>query len=165
MNSIRSSRFRKSLKARADATRNFPERAADWMTYKFGTVLFLALNVLFFLIWILANVGIFGKSEALDPYPFGLLTLIVSLEAIVLSIVVIISQNRQARIADLREEMDFYINLVSEREVTKILKLLGVLLEKHGIDLSHDPEIRKMMQPISAEEIEEQFKKEILENE
>jgi uncharacterized membrane protein len=157
----RSSQLRKSLKARTNAERKFSERAADWMTSQFGSVLFLVANLVFFVIWIMGNVGVFGSSEVIDPYPFGLLTLVVSLEAIVLSIVVIISQNRQARVADLREEVDFYINLVAEREVTKILSLLGMLLKKQGVDLTNDPEVKKMMEPISAEEIEEQFKKEM----
>lgn len=152
--------IRKSMKARANAERRFSEKAADWMTARFGTVLFLTMNIAFFALWILANLGVFGSFQ-IDPYPFGMLTLLVSLESIVLSIAVIISQNRQAKIADVREEMDFYINLVAEREITKILKLVELLLKKNGVDFSHDPELQKMLQPLSAEEIEAQYKKEI----
>ena len=161
--SARRSQFRRSLKARANAERSFSEIAADWMTDRFGRMFFLWANVLFFAGWILANSGKVGSGSPFDPYPFGFLTFVVSLEAIILSIVVIISQNRQARVADLREEMDFYINMVAEQEVTKILKLLELLLEKQGVNFSHDPELRKMIEPIPEEEIEEQFKKEMAE--
>src|SRR5687768_7524516 len=80
-----------SLKAKADAKRSQPEKVADWMTAHFGSMGFLALNVGWFLIWLVVNAGLFPGIAAFDPFPFSLLTMIVSLEAIILSVFVMIS--------------------------------------------------------------------------
>jgi uncharacterized membrane protein len=77
---------------------------------------------MWFAVRILANVGWFG-IEPFDPFPFGLLTTIVSLEAIFLSTFVLVSQNRQSAIADRRAQLDLQINLLAEYEVTRLLKL------------------------------------------
>ena len=97
-----------------------------------------------------------------DPFPFSLLTTIVSLEAIILAIFVLISQNRTAKVDDLREETHLQINLIAEKEITKVMKMLAILLEKQGVDLSQDPELKKLLKPVSEEEIERRLEKEIL---
>jgi len=79
-----------------------------------------------------------------------------------LEISVLISQNRNAKIDELREEIDLQINLISQKEATKIIKMLALLLEKEGIDLSQDPELKKMIRPVSEAEIEKRLEKEIL---
>jgi uncharacterized membrane protein len=158
---IRKKIFR-SVKAKFDARRTAIERIADWMTSAFGSFRFLLWNAIFFTLWILINTDQISFIPAFDPYPFNLLTNIVSLEAIVLAIFVLISQNRTAKIDDLREETHLQLNLISEREVTKIMKMMAMLLEKQGIDLSHDPELKKMIRPLSEEDIEKKLEKEIL---
>jgi uncharacterized membrane protein len=82
-----------SYKARSDERRTLWERVADTSTAMFGSVTFLSLNTVWFTVWILLNTGVFG-NQAFDPFPFGFLTMIVSLEAIFLAIIVLISQNR-----------------------------------------------------------------------
>src|SRR5204863_191041 len=84
----------KSIKAKADAKRTAMERMADWMTSTFGSNTFLFLNVILFVGWILINTDKIGAIPSFDPFPFNLLTNIVSLEAIILAIFVLISQNR-----------------------------------------------------------------------
>ncbi|MDQ5922873.1 MAG: hypothetical protein QG644_581, partial [Patescibacteria group bacterium] len=96
------------------------------------------------------------------PFPFNLLTMIVSLEAIILSVFVLISQNRSSKVGELREETHLQLNLISEREVTKLIKMTALLLDKHGVDLSKDPELQKMIRPVSEEDIERRLEKEIL---
>jgi uncharacterized membrane protein len=86
----------------------------------------------------------------------------VSLEAIILAIFVLISQNRTSKVDDLREETHLQLNLISEREITKLMKMVALLLNKQGIDLSEDPELKKMIRPVSEEEIEKMLEKEIL---
>lgn len=152
----------KSIKAKADAKRTTMEKIADLMTSKFSSHTFLLLNVFLFIGWILINTNKIKGVPAFDPFPFSLLTTIVSLEAIILSIFVLISQNRTAKIDDLREEIHLQLNLISEREVTKIMKMTTLLLEKQGIDLSQDPELKKMIRPFSEEEIQKKLEKEIL---
>ena len=143
-----------SFKAKADSRRNLSEKFADWMTDCFGTVTFLSLNAIWFVIWITINTGLIPGLEAFDPFPFGLLTMIVSLEAIFLAIIVLISQNRAAKVAEFREEIDLYINTVAEEEITKMIKLQAILLEKNGINVNDDPELQDMLSPMSSSEIE-----------
>lgn len=152
----------KSIKAKADAKRTVMEKTADWMTSKFGSNIFLLLNFFLFICWILINTGQIELMPAFDPFPFSLLTTIVSLEAIILAIFVLISQNRTAKVDDLREETHLQLNLISEREITKLIKMTALLLEKQGIDLSQDPELKKMIRPVSEEEIQKKLEKEIL---
>jgi uncharacterized membrane protein len=152
----------RSIKAKSDAKRTWLEKMADSMTSHFGSNTFLWLNVILFVVWLLVNTNKIASIPAFDPFPFNLLTNIVSLEAIILAIFVLISQNRTAKVDDLREETHLQLNLISEREITKIMKMLALLLEKQGIDLSQDPELKRMMRPVSEEEIERRLEKEIL---
>lgn len=142
-----------SLRAKADAKRTLSDKFADSLTSKFGSVIFLSLNGLWFLVWIVINTGLVPGVEPFDPFPFGLLTMIVSLEAIFLAIIVLISQNRAARVAELREEIDLQINSIAETEISKTIMLLGLLLEKNGIELD-DPDIADMVRPIRSQDIE-----------
>lgn len=130
------------------------ERFADWMTALFGTVTFLSLNATLFALWIPINLGWIPGVAIFDPFPFVLLTTIVSIEAIFLAIIVLISQNRAAHVADVREEIDLHINKIAEAEVTQIIKMLAELSKKQGVDFSDDPEIRRMLRPISSSDIE-----------
>lgn len=152
----------RSIKAKANAKRTNMEKVADFMTSTFGSNTFLVLNIIFLLGWILVNTNQIKSIAVFDPFPFSLLTTIVSLEAIILAIFVLISQNRTAKVDDLREETHLQLNLISEREITKLMKMTALLLEKEGIDLSQDPELKKMIRPVSEEEIEKRLEKEIL---
>jgi uncharacterized membrane protein len=76
--------------------------------------------------WIVVNVGLLGSSLAFDKFPFGLLTMVVSLEAIFLATFVMVSQNRQADRADIRSQLDFETNLRSEIWSVHIGHALGV---------------------------------------
>lgn len=155
-------RIFRSVKAKANYHRTVTEKIADWMVSRFGSITFLIINVLLFVVWIPINTNQISAIPAFDPFPFILLTTIVSLEAIILAIFVLISQNRNAKVDDLREEVDLQVNLISAKEITKIMKMLAILLEKQGLDLSQDPELHKMLKPISEEEIEKRLEREIL---
>jgi uncharacterized membrane protein len=90
---------------------------ADWIAWFSGSMPFLALNVLWFGTWILLNTS--GMAR-FDPYPFGLLTMIVSLEAIFLSIFVLVSQNRQTAKDRVRSDVEYEINVKAELEVAHL---------------------------------------------
>src|SRR5688572_13407450 len=90
-----------SIKAKANAKRTILERTADVITSSLGSNTFLLFNILLFTSWILINTGRIKGVEIFDPFPFSLLTTMVSLEAIVLAIIVLISQNRNSRVDDL----------------------------------------------------------------
>ena len=102
------------------------DRAADEITAFAGSLKFVYIHSVWFGIWILVNVGVLGASVKFDKFPFGLLTMIVSLEAIFLSTFVMVSQNRQAARADIRSELDFETNLRSEIWSVHIGHALGV---------------------------------------
>lgn len=157
----KSRRVIKSFKAKADKNRSFSDKFADWMTLTFGTVIFLLANLILFIFWISANNKIIPGVPIFDPYPFGLLTTIVSLEAIVLAIFVLISQNRQAKVDELREEVNYQIGIISEKEITKILMLVAKIAEIQKIDISKDEVLAEMLQPTNAEGIEKTLERQL----
>lgn len=151
----------KSLKIRADEKRTLSERIADWITNTFGTMAFLIINIIWFAIWLAWNNGVIPGVEPFDPYPFGMLTTIVSLEAIILAIFVLISQNRAERVGDLRQEMDLQVDMITEEELTKLLRMVALLLEKNGIDISQDKELQGMLAPTNVDTLEQVLESQI----
>lgn len=109
-----------------DSVSRAQDRAADAVTSFAGSLKFVYIHSLWFGLWILVNIGILGASLKFDKFPFGLLTMIVSLEAIFLSTFVMVSQNRQSARADIRSELDFETNLRSEIWSVHIGQALGV---------------------------------------
>jgi len=150
-----------SFEANANKDRSLTEKLADLMTSRLGSLEFLVLNLVWFLSWILVNTGNVPGIPVFDPYPFGLLTTIVSLEAILLAIIVLISQNRAAKIDDLRDEIDLHINTIAEEEITKTIELLVLLLQKNGIDVSKDLELKQMLEPKDKEDMQQALKEQI----
>lgn len=129
------------------------------MTSAFGSTAFLVFNTIVFIAWIIWNVAV--PDRVFDAYPFSMLTMAVSLEAIFLSIFVLIAQNRSARIDQLRAELDLRINLISEKELTKVLQLVARIAEKQGIDVKHDPDLAAMIEPTNHVEIEHDLEQQL----
>ncbi len=122
------------------------DQVADVITSFAGSLQFVYLHSIWFGIWILFNIGLIGASLEFDRFPFGLLTMIVSLEAIFLSTFVMVSQNRQALRAEVRNRLDFEANLRSEVWATHI----GAKL---GIDADHvEAVVRKVIEQAQANE-------------
>lgn len=96
---------------------NFGTRLADFLTMVAGDIRFAYFCFLWFLVWIVLNVNIIPGLPAFDPFPFGLLTMIVSLLAIFLSLFVLISQNRQAEREKVRNDIEYDVNLKAEVEI------------------------------------------------
>ena len=151
----------RTIKAKSDRNRRFGEKVADSLTKIFGSNSFLFLNLAWFSTWILINTGMVPSIAAFDPFPFGLLTTVVSLEAIILAIVVLISQNRAGKVNDLRDETGLQVDLISEGEITKIIQLLLLLLKQNGIDVEKDKQLKEMLTPINTDEIEKALSKEV----
>ncbi|WP_328931398.1 MULTISPECIES: DUF1003 domain-containing protein [unclassified Streptomyces] len=106
--------------------RGTQDRVADAITAFAGTMLFVYIHAFWFAVWIALNEGLFGQAGIFDPYPYGLLTMIVSLEAIFLSTFVMVSQNRQATRENVRADLDFETNLRSEVWSAHIGAALGL---------------------------------------
>jgi uncharacterized membrane protein len=110
--------------------REVQDKVSDRITGFAGSLNFVYLHILWFIIWVALNVGLIGASFQFDEYPFGLLTMIVSLEAIFLSTFVMVSQNHQAARANIRSQVDFESNLQS-------LIWLVHLAHKSNVDVAH----------------------------
>src|SRR5215475_13288858 len=129
------------LEATAAAKRSPADYIADAITQFCGSMAFVYVHVVWFGGWILWHF-LPGVPQAIrfDPYPFQFLTFVVSLEAIFLSTFILISQNRQNHITELRNHLDLQINLLSEQENSKVLPMLETLLRFHGL-VQPDPEV------------------------
>jgi uncharacterized membrane protein len=116
--------------------RSLGDRFSDAITSAVGTPVFLLLNALLFLGWLLVNTGQFGEALIFDPYPFGLLTTAVSLEAIILAVFVLITQNRQSRHSDIRSELDYITDLQADAEINIMISILERIAKKHDVGVS-----------------------------
>lgn len=103
-------------------------RGADWVANFSGSLTFLLLHLGIFAVWILLNVGLFGGGVGgFDPFPFGLLTMWVSLEAIILSTLLLFSSNRQAARDRIRGEIEYDVNLKSELQIQHLHEKVDTL--------------------------------------
>jgi len=151
-----------ALKAQHAAERTLIEATADWLNDIAASTPYLVAHVIWFVVWIPWNLGWFGLPE-FDPYPFGLLTMVVSLEAIFLSIFVLMAQKRESAIAELREELALQVNLRIEEEATKTLQLVAGLYTRLGHRVAEDPELHDMMQPLDVAGLEKELSVQIAE--
>jgi len=143
----------RAIKAQHAANRSGMEVWADRMIGIASSGPFLVIHALIFVAWILWNTpGI--PLPRFDPYPYGMLTTIVSLEAIFLSIFVLMTQSRESRIGELREELTLQVNLRMEEEITKTLHLVAGLYARLGLKMADDPELRSMLEPLDPKKIE-----------
>src|SRR3989344_2695535 len=145
--------FFKSFEAKSLRSRSFLTQISDDLTAICGSTTFLIFHVVFFLSWILINTGVVPQIPPFDPYPFGFLTLVVSLEAIFLAIFILVSQNRSAYVSTLRDEVHLGVNLIAEEEITKILEVLADIRRELGIKRP-DPQLEKMLERIDTGYIE-----------
>ena len=146
-------RFFKSFEAKSLRKRSFLTRIADKLTAFCGSTPFLIFHIIFFTAWVTINSGFFPRLLTYDPFPYGLLTMIVSLEAIFLTIFVLVSQNRSAHINTVREEVHMKVNLIAEEEITKILQVLAEMRKHMGIK-KEDEELEEMVKRLDTKNIE-----------
>ena len=111
----------------AEDNRTAVQKAADWIADFSGSIPFLLLHFAFFAGWILMNVSLIPGAPMFDAYPFGLLTMIVSLEAIFLSVFVLLSQNRQAAKERIRGDIEYEVNIKAEMEVAHLHEKVDLL--------------------------------------
>jgi uncharacterized membrane protein len=141
---VRHEKLREELKSRLNLKTTWQDSIADFLTSKFGSITFFSLNVIFFFVWVLINTGTLPVVQIFDPYPFILLTMVVSLEAILLAIIVLISQNRQSHNAYLREQIDFEVDVRAEEEISKMLVFQEKIAKHLNVPIVHDAELAEM---------------------
>jgi len=139
--------------------RSGPERLSDAIANHAGRLWFILLHVLWFGLWILWNTGHLPGFRTFDPFPFSALTTIVSLEAIFLSLFILMSQNRTNRHADERAHLDLQVNLLAEREATKMLQLLRALCAHHQLREAEDAEVIEMLKQTEPASLAREIKK------
>jgi uncharacterized membrane protein len=150
-----------AVESRLKERRTTGERFADWLVSLFGTLTSASIHLVAFTAWIVINLGWIEGVSVFDPYPFTLLTMTVSLEAIFLAIFVLLSQNRESKISTLREEIDIYVNMISEQEVTKVIHLVSHLMKHLNVPFEDDPELSQMMKPLDTAKIEEELERQL----
>ena len=127
-------------------------RIADAITSFSGRMIFAYVHIVWFGIWILLNTGWFGVP-AFDPFPYGLLTMVVSLEAIFLSTFVLISQNRLGEETERRADLDLHIGLLTEHELTRVLQMLDAIQDKLGIVDHENSELADLEMETKPEDV------------
>jgi uncharacterized membrane protein len=121
------------LEADALGARSLGARCATSLIRFAGTTAFAAIHLVWFVVWLTVNTGLAPGIRPFDPYPFNFLTLVVSLEAIFLSIWILIGQNEMERLADRRAHLDLQINMLAEQESTAAIRMLQRISERLGI--------------------------------
>ncbi len=149
--------------ARMNHRRTKSERFADAFTRAFGTTAFFLANAVIFAGWFVWNANMIPGVVAFDPYPYGMLTMVVSLEAIFLSVIVLMSQNRAAKVADLREEMNLQINIESEKEITQLLRMVERVEKKLSVHDKEHQELSRMVQTLDLDELQKRVTRELAE--
>jgi uncharacterized membrane protein len=134
--------------------RTVSERIAEWIATFTGSMFFVWLHVVWFALWIVFNIPWLGL-QPLDPFPFTFLTMIVSLEAIFLSAFILISENRQGRLADRRSRVNLQVDMISEREITKVMELVVDIHAHLGIQRAVDLELNDMQKATNIEHLTE----------
>jgi uncharacterized membrane protein len=150
----------RAIKAQHAANRSAMEILADRMIGAASSTPFLVIHAILFVAWIVWNVPGLPLPQ-FDPYPYGMLTTIVSLEAIFLSIFVLMTQSRESRIGELREELTLQVNLRMEEEITKTLHLVAGLYARLNLALAEDPELRAMLEPLDPKKMEQDLAEQI----
>jgi CRP/FNR family transcriptional regulator, cyclic AMP receptor protein len=117
----------RNVNVEAEDKRTTVQKAADWIADFSGSIPFLLLHVAFFAVWILLNVPSVPHAPMFDPFPYGLLTMVVSLEAIILSVFVLLSQNRQAAKERIRGDIEYEVNIKAEMEVAHLHEKVDLL--------------------------------------
>ena len=134
--------------------RSRAERVSEWVTSTAGRGQVLFAHLVWFVVWSAINLEAVPGVRAFDPFPFPLLTTIVSLEAIFLALFVLSSQNRLATQADKRAHLDLQIDLLAEREMTAVLQLLQAIAARLGVEHAIDaPRIQELAKETDVHEL------------
>jgi uncharacterized membrane protein len=130
------------------------DRVADAIGDFTGSFSFVVIHVLIFTSWFLINTGHFFGIHPFDPYPFILLSMSVSVEAVMLSTFVLIKQNRMARKDEHRDHLNLQIDLLAEKEITKILQMQRLVCQRLGIEEAlMDAEAEEMSRTTSVDQV------------
>lgn len=140
------------LRLKAGRERSLQDRIADGITLFSGRMGFVYVHIVWFGLWVLLNSGRI-RVQTFDPFPYGLLTMVVSLEAIFLSTLVLITQNRLSQEAERHADLDLQVSLLTEHEVTRVLQMLDAIQEKMGIENDAESELADLEMETKPEDV------------
>jgi uncharacterized membrane protein len=146
---IRALYQRRQQEARAAS---WQERVADALTRFSGRMQFIYIHIVFFGLWILANLGWISGVPVWDP-SFAVLAMVASVEAIFLSTFVLMTQNRMAAAADKRADLDLQISLLAEHEVTRLAKMLGAISQRLDVRIENPQELQEIETDVAPEAV------------
>jgi uncharacterized membrane protein len=142
-----------ALEAAALARRTPAERLANRIAAAAGTPTCALVHAVWFAVWVCINVGLVPMVPVFDPFPFSFLTLVVSLEAIFLSIFVLVSQNTLTAQADRRAHLDLQVNLLAEQESTRTVALLQRMAGHLGVPIASEPDEGALAAPTDIQAV------------
>jgi uncharacterized membrane protein len=140
------------------------DRIADAIAAFSGSLRFVIIHLVWFALWFLLNTGPLHLARPFDPYPYVLLSLVVSCEAVLLATFVLMKQNREARRGDMRDHLNLQIDMLAEKEITKILQMQIALCEHLGVrrGAGHQ-EIQELSKDTALESLAAELKDKITE--
>ncbi|MBV9551962.1 MAG: DUF1003 domain-containing protein [Alphaproteobacteria bacterium] len=141
--------------------RSAREAVADLVGRFAGTIAFVAVHLVAVAFWVVGNGGIVAEIGVFDPYPYPLLGTVTSVEAVVLAAFVLMKQNRMSAAADRRAHLDLQVNLLTEREATRIIQMLERLSADHGVEQHQDAESRELREPKAVEHLVDELERRI----
>ena len=119
----------------ARSRRTLTEKVSDVITGLVANISFVVAHVAIVVFWIVVNLGLIPGLKVFDPFPFGILALLVSSEGVLLTVFVLIRQSRMARQSERRSHLDLQVSMLSEQELTTILQMLHKLCHHVGVDV------------------------------
>jgi uncharacterized membrane protein len=145
------------VRRRRDKEKTRQERVADAITSFTGSLPFVYLHAAIVGGWILINTGLIPGIRPFDPFPFVMLAMIASVEAIFLSTFVLISQNRMAVMADRRADLDLQVNLLAEHEITRLIHLVDDIAREIGVRSGRDSKLDELKKDVRPEVVLEEI--------
>jgi uncharacterized membrane protein len=145
-----------ALEAAEHEKATITDRIAKAITGFCGSITFVLINAVAIGTWIGLNVAL-PEPRRFDPFPFSLLTLAMSIEAIFLATFILINQNRAARVSEKRSHLGLQLNLLTEQENTKMLAMLEQIGFAVGAEIGKDPDVRALAQDTHPEALSEQI--------
>lgn len=148
-----------TIEQTAHQARSRMDQFADTITRFASSGTAIVLHLLWFFLWLIVNFHFIPRVTPFDPFPFNLLTMVVSLEAIFLTLFVLISQNRMSQEADKRAQLDLQVNLLAEKETTMILQMLAQISEKLGVDKPLREDLKELLKETRVDELAKKLEK------
>jgi uncharacterized membrane protein len=142
--------------------RTLSERIGESIAIFSGSMTFFLVHVSGFIFWAIVNTGLIPSITPFDPYPFNFMTMVVSFEAVLLSTFVLMRQNRMAKRADRRDRLNLQIDLLAEKEITKLLQLVQQICDRLEIPQGRtDPEVNELSHVTAVDRLASELDKKL----